>query len=72
MIGRRETLFAVAAETVTAGRFQCAWSGSGVPMKGQLLGELGGDTVNRDLDIRELWNQEDPFGQSRSRAGRTC
>jgi hypothetical protein len=26
-----------------------------------MLGELGADMVNRDLDLRELWNQEDPF-----------
>ena len=30
-------------------------------MKNQLLAELGVDTVNRDLDLRELYNQEDPF-----------
>jgi hypothetical protein len=26
-----------------------------------MLGEYGVDTVNRDLDVRELWNQDDPF-----------
>jgi hypothetical protein len=30
-------------------------------VKNQLLGEYGVDTVNRDLDLRELYNQEDPF-----------
>ena len=30
-------------------------------VKNQLLAELGVDTVNRDLDLRELYNQEDPF-----------
>jgi len=30
-------------------------------VKNQLLSELGVDTVNGDLDLRELYNQEDPF-----------
>src|SRR5216684_3623056 len=29
--------------------------------KNQLLGEYGVDTVNRDVDLRELYNQEDAF-----------
>ncbi|MGC1304341.1 MAG: DUF4331 family protein, partial [Caulobacteraceae bacterium] len=56
------TLFAVAAETVTAGKFPVRLDRFGRAfVKGQMLGELGADTVNRDLDLRELWNQEDPF-----------
>ncbi len=56
------TLFGVAAETVTTGRFPVRLDRFGRAfVKGQMLGELGGDTVNRDLDVRELWNQEDPF-----------
>jgi hypothetical protein len=55
-------VFAVAAETVTAGALPVLLERVGrVFMKGQLLGELGADTVNRDLDLRELWNQEDAF-----------
>ena len=63
MLGRATgTLYAVAAETVTTGRFPVRLDRFGRAfMKGQMLGELGGDTVNRDLDVRELWNQEDPF-----------
>jgi Domain of unknown function (DUF4331) len=62
LAGARGTLFAVAAETVTAGKFPVRLDrfGRGF-VKGQLLSELGGDTVNRDLDLRELHNQEDPF-----------
>lgn len=63
MLGRVQgTLFAVAAETVTAGKFPVRLDRFGRAfVKGQMLGELGADTVNRDLDLRELWNQEDPF-----------
>ena len=63
MLGRAPgTLFAVAAETVAAGKFPVRLERFGrVFVKGQLLGELGADTVNRDLDLRELYNQEDPF-----------
>jgi hypothetical protein len=32
-----------------------------VGVKNQLLAQLGADPVNRDLDLRELYNQEDPF-----------
>ena len=56
------TLFAVAAEVVTAGKFPVRLERFGRAfVKGQMLGEYGADTVNRDLDLRELWNQEDPF-----------
>jgi hypothetical protein len=63
MLGRAPgTLFAVAAETITAGKFPIRLDRFGRAfMKGQLLGELGADTVNRDLDLRELWNREDLF-----------
>ena len=56
------TLFAVAAEVVTAGKYPVRLERFGRAfMKGQLLAEYGADTVNRDLDLRELYNQEDPF-----------
>jgi hypothetical protein len=63
MLGRAPgTLFAVAAETVTAGKFPTRLERFGrVFVKNQLLGEYGVDPVNRDLDLRELYNQEDPF-----------
>src|SRR6185436_11206231 len=60
--GTLGTLYAVASEVVTAGTFPVRLERFGRAfMKGQMLGELGADTVNRDLDVRELWNQEDPF-----------
>jgi len=63
MLGRGTgTLFAVAAEIGTAGKFPMRLDRFGRAfVKGQLLGQYGVDTVNRDLDLRELWNQEDPF-----------
>src|SRR2546428_923244 len=63
MLGRAPgTLFAVAAETVTAGKFPMRLERFGrVFVKNQLLGQYGVDTVNRDMDLRELYNQEDPF-----------
>jgi len=60
--GAPGTLFAAAAETVTTGRLPMRLERFGrVFVKNQLLGEYGVDTVNRDLDLRELYNQEDPF-----------
>jgi hypothetical protein len=63
MLGRAPgTLFAVAAEVVAAGKFPIRLDRFGrVFVKNQLLGEYGVDTVNRDLDLRELYSQEDPF-----------
>src|SRR5262249_27807197 len=56
------TLFAVAMETVTAGQRPLRLERFGrVEIKNQLLTEHGVDTVNRDIDLRELYNQEDPF-----------
>jgi hypothetical protein len=56
------TLFAVAGETITVGKFPTRLERFGrVFVKNQLLGEYGVDTVNRDVDLRELYNQEDPF-----------
>jgi hypothetical protein len=63
MLGRAPgTLFAVAAEVVTDGKLPVRVERFGrVFVKNQLLGEYGADTVNHDLDLRELYNQEDPF-----------
>jgi hypothetical protein len=63
MLGRATgTVFAVAAETVAAGQFPVRLERFGrVFVKNQLLGQYGVDPVNRDLDLRELYNQEDPF-----------
>jgi hypothetical protein len=60
--GAPGTLFAVAAEVVTAGEFPVRLERFGrVFVKNQLLSELGVDKVNSDMDLRELYNQEDPF-----------
>jgi len=60
--GAPGTLFAVVAETLTAGTFPVRLERFGrVFVKNQLLGQYGVDPVNRDLDLRELYNQEDPF-----------
>ena len=62
MLGGAGALFAVATETVTTGKFPVRLERFGRAfMKGQMLGELGDDAVNSDLDVRALWNQEDPF-----------
>ena len=63
MLGRAPgTLFAVAAETVRAGKFPIRLERFGrLFVKNLLLAEFGVDPVNRDLDLRELYNQEDPF-----------
>src|SRR5262249_14200760 len=57
------TLFAVAAETVvSAGDLSLRLERLGRPeMKNILLSQNGVDLVNRDIDLRDLYNQEDPF-----------
>jgi hypothetical protein len=56
------TLLAVAVETVTEGLLPMRLERLGRPeVKNILLSENGVDTVNRDLDVRDLYNQEDPF-----------
>ena len=64
MLGQEPgSLFAVAAEVITDGELPLRVERFGrVFVKNQLLGEYGVDTVNSDLDLRELYNQEDPFG----------
>ena len=55
-------LFAVVGETVTAGSISARLERFGRPlMKSVVLGAKDFDTVNRDLDIRDLYNQEDAF-----------
>src|SRR5262249_49266302 len=56
------TLFAVAVEAVTAGKLPMPLERLGrVVIKNVYLSEYGVDTVNRDLDLRDLYNEEDPF-----------
>ena len=55
-------LFAVVGETMIAGPITVRLERYGRPlMKSVVLGPKDFDTVNRDLDIRDLYNQEDPF-----------
>jgi hypothetical protein len=56
------TLFAVAAETVSSGRLPLRLERLGRPeIKNILLAENSADLVNHDIDLRDLYNQEDPF-----------
>jgi hypothetical protein len=56
------TLFAVAGEAVTAGPLPMRLERIGRPeVKNVLLSVNGVDTVNREIDLRDLYNQEDPF-----------
>jgi hypothetical protein len=55
-------LFAVVGETVTVGSISARLERFGRPlMKSVVLGAKNFDSVNRDLDIRDLYNQEDAF-----------
>ncbi|PZV16951.1 MAG: hypothetical protein DCF20_07320 [Pseudanabaena sp.] len=55
-------LFAVVGETVTIGSITARLERFGRPLiKSVVLGAKHLDTVNRDLDIRDLYNQEDAF-----------
>ncbi len=55
-------LFAVVGETMIAGPITVRLERFGRPlMKSVVLGSKDFDNVNRDLDIRDLYNQEDPF-----------
>jgi hypothetical protein len=56
------TVFAVAAETVTAGPYPLRLERLGRPeVKNILLSDNGMDTANTVVDLRDLYNQEDPF-----------
>jgi hypothetical protein len=55
-------LFAVVGETLTLGRHPLRLERMGRPeIKNVVLSAKTFDTVNRDLEIRDLYNQEDPF-----------
>jgi hypothetical protein len=56
------TMFAVAAETVTSGAFPVRLERLGrAEVKNILLSDNGVDSINREHDIRDLYNQADPF-----------
>ncbi|MFC6715108.1 DUF4331 family protein [Branchiibius cervicis] len=56
------TLVAVVAETVINGKIPVRWERFGRPeLENAVLGMKTYDTVNRDLEIRDLFNAEDAF-----------
>jgi len=56
------TLLGVAAETVIGGKYPVRIERFGrAEIKNVYLSEIGADGVNRDIDLRDLYNQEDPF-----------
>jgi hypothetical protein len=56
------TMFAVAAETVTAGPYPVRLERLGRPeVKNILMSENGVDPANKIVDLRDLYNEEDPF-----------
>jgi len=58
-------LLAVVGETVTAGRHRIRLERMGRPeIKNVIMQAKKFDTVNRDLEIRDLYNAEDAFGLS--------
>lgn len=57
-----ESLVTVVGETVADGKLQIRLERVGRPeVKNLLLGPKNRDTVNRDLDVRDLYNLEDPY-----------
>ncbi len=55
-------LFAVVGETLVAGKLPVRLERVGRPeIKNIIMGIQGYDTVNRDLDVRDLYNSEDAF-----------
>jgi len=63
-------LLAVVSETVTVGSITARLERFGRPLiKSVVLGAKHLDTVNRDLDIRDLYNQEDAFKLGPTYAG---
>jgi hypothetical protein len=62
VLGDGVTLVAVVAETLTRGRLNVRIERTGRPeVKNLLLGPKQFDTVNRDLEIRDIYNMEDGF-----------
>jgi hypothetical protein len=57
-----DPLFAVVGETLTTGSHPVRLERMGRPeIKNVVMSPKAFDTVNRDLEIRDLYNQEDPF-----------
>ncbi|WP_030410755.1 DUF4331 family protein [Streptomyces sp. NRRL S-1448] len=56
------TVYAIAAETVTAGPYPIRLERLGRPeVKNVLMSENGVDAANKIVDLRDLYNGEDPF-----------
>lgn len=66
----RGPLFAVAGETTTLGKAPIRLERVGRPeIKNVVMSSKEFDPVNRDLEIRDLYNQEDPFHLAPTYAG---
>ena len=64
-------LVGVVAETLTRGQFNVRIERVGRPeVKNMMLGPKQFDQVNRDLEIRDLYNMEDAFHLGESLPGR--
>jgi len=64
------SLFAVVGETVTLGSHPMRLERMGRPeIKNVVMSSKAFDTVNRDLEIRDLYNQEDAFQLSKDYVG---
>ncbi|TCC48993.1 DUF4331 domain-containing protein [Kribbella capetownensis] len=62
LLGRPDGLVGLVAETLTRGRLNIRIERTGRPeVKNLLLGPKQFDPVNRDLEIRDLYNMEDGF-----------
>ncbi|MEV0900049.1 DUF4331 family protein [Actinoplanes sp. NPDC049802] len=62
LLGRDASLFGVVGETLTRGRLNVRIERTGRPeVKNLLLAPKQFDPVNRDLEIRDLYNMEDGF-----------
>jgi hypothetical protein len=60
--GSSSPLFAIVGETMTIGAHPLRLERMGRPeIKNVVMSPKAFDTVNRDLEIRDLYNQEDPF-----------
>jgi hypothetical protein len=65
-----DPIFAVTGETVTAGKRSMRLERIGRPeIKNVVMSPKEFDSVNRDLEIRDLYNQEDPFHLSKDYLG---
>jgi hypothetical protein len=70
IFGPSGSFFAVAGETMTTGKVPIRLERIGRPeIKNVVMSSKEFDPVNRDLEIRDLYNQEDPFHLARPYAG---